>query len=300
VPRAAAGIEPEINVRPVLSSRLLVADSEAPVGMIECGPRLEGKYTVQDQSLLDDLARQTALAVRNAGLASELSVRLGEIRVQAAELAASRARIVHAQESERRRIERNIHDGVQQELVALIASLRLARNQLDRDPGAAALTLAGLQEQVRVTLDDLRHLAQGIHPAVLSDRGLLPALEARARSAPVAVAVHADRASLGVRFDDDVEGAAYFVVCEALANALKHALAESIELSVSHDKDTLVLEVRDDGVGFEPLVTPRRGLADLEDRVAALGGRFLVESEPGRGTRIRCELRAPVREAADV
>jgi signal transduction histidine kinase len=300
VPRAAAGIEPESQAEATLSSRLLVADSAEAVGVIECGPRVEGKYSDQDQSLLDTLARQAALAVRNAGLAAELSARLDEIRIQADELAASRARIVHAQETERRRIERNIHDGVQQELVALIASLRLARNQLDRDPAAAGATLAGLQAAVKVTLDDLRNLAQGIHPAVLSDKGLLPALEARARAAPVAVAVRADPASRRLRFGDDVEGAAYFFACEGLANALKHGRADSIELRVEHDHDWLSVEVRDDGVGFAPDGTTRRGLASLEDRVAALGGHFLVESQPGRGTKIRCELRAPIREPSHV
>ena len=299
VPQAMAGTAPEV-AEPALSSSLLVADADAPVGVIDCGPRLDGGYTDQDRSLLETLARQAALAVRNAGLASELSARLDEIRVQASELAASRARIVHAQESERRRIERNIHDGVQQELVALIASLRLARNQLDLDPTAAGAILAGLQEAVRVTLDDLRNLAQGIHPSVLTDRGLLPALETRARAAPIAVAVAADPALRRMRFDDDVEGAAYFVVCEALANALKHARTDTIELVVRHERDRLSIEVRDDGVGFGPLDTPRRGLANLEDRVAALGGSLVIESEPGHGTSIRCELWAPAREVADV
>ena len=299
-PQATAGTAPEAAAEPVLTSRLLVADADAPVGVIECGPRLDGGYTDQDRSLLETLARQAALAVRNAGLASELSARLDEIRIQAGELAASRARIVHAQEAERRRIERNIHDGVQQELVALIASLRLARNQLDLDPTAAGATLAGLQEAVRVTLDDLRNLAQGIHPSVLTDRGLLPALEARTRTAPIAIAVTADPALRRMRFDDDVEGAAYFVACEALANALKHARADTIEFVVRHDRDRLSIQVQDDGVGFDPRDTPRRGLADLEDRVAALGGSLVIESVPGHGTTVRCELRASAREAADV
>jgi signal transduction histidine kinase len=300
VPRAAAGIAPETHAEPILSSLLLAADSNAPVGVIECGPRREGRYSDQDRSLLDTLARQAALAVRNAGLASELSARLDEIRIQANELAASRTRIVHAQETERRRIERNIHDGVQQELVALIACLRLARNQLDRDPGAAGATLAELQVAASITLDDLRNLAQGIHPAVLTDKGLLPALEARARAAPVAVAINADPASSRLRFDDDVEGAAYFFACEGLANALKHSRAASIEVEIQYDHGWLIVEVRDDGIGFAPQGMPRRGLADLEDRVDALGGRFLVESEPDRGTKVHCELRAPIREASSV
>lgn len=299
VPRATAGIEPRTG-EPTLSSRLLVADANTPVGVIECGPRREGKYSDQDRSLLETLSRQAALAVRNAGLAAELSTRLDEIRIQADELAASRSRIVHAQETERRRIERNIHDGVQQELVALIAGLRLARNQLERDPGAAGPTLAGLQTTVTATLDDLRNLAQGIHPAVLSDKGLFAALEARVRAAPIAVAITADPATRQLRFDDDVEGAAYFFACEALTNALKHGMAASVEVRVHHDHGWLSLEVGDDGIGFEPLDTPRRGLANLEDRAAALGGRFELESRPGAGTRVRCRLPATIREVAHV
>lgn len=300
VPRAATGIDPLTPAEAILSSPLLVAGSTAPVGVIDCGARRTGRYSDQDRSLLETLSRQAALAVRNAGLAAELSARLDEIRIQADELAASRSRIVHAQEAERRRIERDIHDGVQQEVVALIAGLRLARNQLDRDPGAAAATLAGLQSTVKATLDDLRNLAQGIHPAVLSDKGLLAALEARARAAPVAVAITADPAARQLRFDDDVEGAAYFFACEALANALKHAHAGSIELRLHHDQGWLSLEVSDDGVGFEPYDTPRRGLANLEDRAAALGGRFHLDSEPGSGTKVCCLLPAPIRAAAHV
>jgi signal transduction histidine kinase len=300
VPRAAAGNEPEAEAEPTLSSPLLVAGSSTAVGVIECGPRREGTYSDQDRSLLETLSRQAALAVRNAGLAAELSARLAEIRIQADELAASRSRIVHAQETERRRIERNIHDGVQQELVAVIASLRLARNQLERDPRAAGATLARLQEAAKTTLDDLRNLAQGIHPAVLSDKGLLPALEARARATPVAVAIVADPAARRMRFDDDVEGAAYFFACEAMANALKHGRANAIEVKIRHDQGWLDVEVCDNGAGFDPITTAKRGLANLDDRAAALGGRFQLDSEPGGGTKVRCRLPAPIREAAHV
>ena len=103
-----------------------------------------------------------------------------------------------------------------------------------------------------------------------------------------------------MRFDDDVEGAAYFVACEALANALKHARADRIEFVVRHDRGRLSIQVQDDGAGFDPRDTPRRGLADLEDRVAALGGSLVIETVPGHGTTVRCELRAAAREAADV
>jgi signal transduction histidine kinase len=149
-------------------------------GVIECGPKVEGSFTERDHELLATLARQAALGIHNARLAAELAARLDEIGRQAEELSASRARIVRAQDAERRRLERNLHDGVQQEIISLIAKLRLARNQLERDPGRAEATIAELQGEARQVLKDLRELAQGIHPAVLSDRGLLEAI----RSAP--------------------------------------------------------------------------------------------------------------------
>ena len=270
------------------------------MGTIECGPRLEGTYAEADRLLLENLARQAGLAIENAGLATELATRLEEIRRQAAELAASRARIVHAQEAERRRIERNIHDGVQQTLVALIAKLRLARNQLERGGDAARATLGELQDDTRLVLEDLRQLAQGIHPSVLSDSGLLAAIETRAGVAPIEVRVRADARSRRSRFADEIEGAAYFVASEGLANALKHAGARRVEISLSCQDELLTVSVTDNGTGFEVSETSRRGLANLEDRVAALGGTLRVHREQAGGTTLRCVLPAEAREPAGV
>jgi signal transduction histidine kinase len=285
---------------PVLSAQLRLPGEPEPAGRIECGPKREGEYTDEDRSLLESLARQAGLAIKNAGLASELAARLEEIRRQAEQLAASRARIVSAQDAERRRIERNIHDGAQQALVALIAKLGLARSQLRREPAQVESALADLQEETQMVLEDLRDLAQGIHPSVLNDRGLLEAVEARARAIPLPVRIDVDGRLRGVRFADEVEGAAYFLVSEALANALKHAGALRAEVRIRHDNGHLLVEVSDDGTGFEPAQVPQRGLANLADRLEALGGRLRVSSRPGEGATVSGRVPAQVREEAYV
>ena len=167
------------------------------VGMLECGAKPDGPLTAEDLELLATLGRQAALGIHNARLAAELAGRVDEIHRQAAELAASRTRIVQAQDVERRRIERNIHDGAQQEIVALLAKLRLARNQLARDEDIADTTLAELQEDARALLGDLRELAHGIHPPILTDRGLFEALDIRASRADLPVQVHATSGTPG-------------------------------------------------------------------------------------------------------
>ena len=172
---------------------------------------------------------------------------------------------------------------MQQELVALIANLRLARNQLERDPAVADRTLAGLQEEAGRLLEDLRELARGIHPSVLSDHGLVEAVEGRATRMPIEVSVEADAAVRGARFSDDVEGAAYFVVSEALANVLKHSGADRATRAASAAAGgALELEVSDDGAGFDPGDAGGSGLANMSDRVEALGGRLIVRSPPRR------------------
>jgi signal transduction histidine kinase len=293
-PQAAAGIEPDAVAEPVASVPL--SHGGEPLGVIEVGPKDEGELSEADRGLLETLARQAALAIHNARLASELSVSLGEIRVQAEELRASRKRLVSAGDAERRRIERNIHDGVQQELVALIANLRLARNQVAREPDGADRTLAGLQAEAGLVLEDLRELARGIHPSLLSDHGLVEAIEARAARMPIAVSVQADAASRGARFADEIEGAAYFVVSEALANALKHSGADRVVVGVGYAEGSLELEVSDDGAGFEAREAVGSGLDNMNDRVEALGGRLTLRSRPGEGTRISARLPARPRE----
>jgi signal transduction histidine kinase len=265
---------------PVITEQLRRGDEL--LGMIECGPR-DGSYAPQDRELLAALARQAATAVSNVVLAA----RLGE---QVRELARSRMRIVAAQDAERRRIERNIHDGAQQEVVALIAKLRLARNRLDRGEDPAGL-LAELQDEARELLADLRELAHGIHPPVLSDNGLVAAVEARAGRLPLEVAVRSDDRLREERLDEDVEGAAYFVVCEALTNVVKHAGARHVDVGLARIDGHLTIDVRDDGRGLHAGPAGRgMGLLGVRDRVEALGGRVHLDDDPDGGARLHAEL----------
>lgn len=226
-------------------------------GAIECGPRTSGRLSGEDRRFLEALAVPAGLALQSAALAT---------------------RLVNAQEAERRRIERNIHDGVQQQLVALIAGIELARAT-----GGGAETLGHLREQARQTLADLRDLAAGIHPAVLSQGGLVEAVEARCSGLPVPVQVFAVPELRAERFPDEAEGAMYFTVSEAVANALKHAGAARIEVRLSSGDGRLRAAVSDDGKGFE--VRPGV-LATLADRLGALGGGLRIGSERGKGTRV--------------
>jgi len=256
------------------------------VGRLDCGPRRQGTYRVEDEELLRLLGRQAAMAITNSRLA--------------ADLAASRTRIVQAEAAERRRIERNIHDGVQQQLVSLMAKLSVARVQLAAaDPMAASGTLDEMQAEFRQAMADLRDLASGIHPPVLADQGLLAAVATRAARMPVGVSIECADGFAGARFDDQVEAAAYFTVSEALTNTLKHAGARHATVRIGATKGTLDVEVCDDGCGFDPSTVRAGGLRGLRDRAEALGGRLHVQARPGDGTRIRLQLPARSRELAD-
>ena len=217
---------------------------------------------------------------------AELDRLQSELRTRLAELQASRARIVEAGDAERRRLERNLHDGAQQRLVALSLSLRLARSRVRQDPDAADELLGGATTELAHALEELRELARGIHPAVLTERGLEPALETLVHRAPVPVEVES---SLDGRLPPSVEAAAFYVVSEALANVAKYAEASSVEVRIGREDGYAVVEVADDGVGgADPSLGS--GLRGLADRVEALQGRLEVDSRPGEGTRVRAEI----------
>jgi signal transduction histidine kinase len=252
------------------------------VGHLECGQK-NGGYEPGDRELLDTLAGQAATAIANVQLTAQLAE-------QVAELARSRARIVAAQDTERRRIERNIHDGAQQHVVALIMKLRLARNQLGRGERTFDELLDELRSDTRDLLTDLRELAHGIHPPVLSDRGLVAAVEAKTDRLPLDVIVHADPALRAARLDAEIEGAAYFVICEALTNIVKHSAASAAGVDMSTQDGRLTVLVHDNGIGLSPAAGNGQGLTNLRDRVEALGGRLRVASEPGAGTSVHAEL----------
>lgn len=238
-----------------------------------------------DQRLTEALTAQAGHALHTLRLSAELDDRLRQLQAQASELTASRTRLVQAQETERRRLERDLHDGIQQELVVLIAKARLARNQLDRDPVMAAETLAELQGSAQHALADLRSLARGIHPAVLSSRGLVEAIGEMASRMPVGVRLAADPALNAVRYAPEIEGAAYFVVAEGLANVLKHSGATEATVTVSASDSWLRIAIADDGHGFDQDSVPVSGLRGLRDRVEALGGHVEIDSQRS-GTRL--------------
>ena len=219
------------------------------LGRIECGPRSDGPLLAEDRRLLAYFAAQAAVGVHNLHLAAELSQRVEEIRDQAAELTASRDRVVAAQDAERRRIQAVLHDGVQQEIVALTAKAGLVRQQLLRGDPAAADALADMQRDLATTLQDVREIAYAIHPPVLSDRGLLEAIEAQSSRLALLMVIRADSRLRGVRFGEQIEVTAWYVLAEALSNVVKHAGASEVEVSLSQQDGRLGLQIRDDGCG---------------------------------------------------
>jgi len=244
------------------------------VGMPANDPLDDGR-----RQLTDDLAAQAGPVLRNVRLIEELR--------------GSRRRIVAAQDEERRRIERNIHDGAQQQLVALSVKARLARQLAERDAAKTAEMLEQIERETQTALEDLRDLARGIYPPLLADQGLPAALEAQARRATIPVTLEAD--GIG-RFDQDLEAAVYFCTLEALQNVAKYANATSATVRLSNGAGELVFEVTDDGVGFDPGSTGYgTGLRGMADRLAAIGGELVVQSAAGEGTTVRGRLPAEVR-----
>jgi signal transduction histidine kinase len=208
------------------------------------------------------------------------------------QLAASRARIVEAGYEERRRLERDLHDGAQQEFVGAAISLRLAREKWSQSPEDALELVDAAFEQLQAGLRDLRELATGIHPSILTDRGLGPALEALATRSAVPVEVGPLPQE---RLPPEVEATAYFVVAEALTNAAKHAQCERVEVAVRVEDGWAVVEVRDDGVGGAN-ASAGSGLRGMADRVMALGGRLDIDSPPGKGTAITARIALGARD----
>jgi signal transduction histidine kinase len=232
--------------------------------------------TPVEDELLKNLATQAGLVLRNVGLTAELRAKVDERSKQAMELRASRQRIVAAQDAERRRIERNIHDGAQQNLVALTVKLRLAATLARRDPQRASLSVKALEAESGQALETLRALARGIYPTLLREHGLAVALRAETEKLPSPANVVADH--LG-RYPLEVEAAVYFVCLEALQNVSKHTRATRVEIRLRSSADELGFEVTDDGAGFEVASNGGgAGLRNMADRIAAVGGRLEIRS----------------------
>jgi signal transduction histidine kinase len=233
----------------------------------------------ENPALLDAVASAAGLALENERLLAELRAQLDEVRD-------SRARIVEASVAERRRLERNLHDGAQQRLVTLSLHLRMAQETLHHDPAATETMLEGVGDDLKEALKELRELARGLHPAVLTDRGLAPALQSLANRAPFPVAIAGVPA---VRLPEAVEAAVYYVVAESLTNAAKHAGASEGRVDLSTTPETVVVEIRDNGSGGANLRSGT-GLRGLVDRIEALGGELRLQSPAGGGTVIQAEL----------
>jgi signal transduction histidine kinase len=262
---------PEI---PGMQEAIAVRLSEQLLGALAV--RMPGREPLsrREERLLADLSTQASLVLRNVRLIAELH--------------ASRQRIVAAQDAERRRIERDIHDGAQQQLIALAIQLRLAANVAAKESPALTETLERLRIEANDALENLRDLARGIYPPVLVDQGLVQALTAQARKSTVPVQVQADGVG---RYPQEVEAAVYFVTLEALQNVAKYANASKAVVALEQQDGRLRFTVEDDGVGFDAGKTRSgNGLRNMEDRLTALGGRFQIDSAPIGGTRITGEI----------
>jgi signal transduction histidine kinase len=271
-----------------------VTDSGELLGLVVVGrPPGAPQYDVAEDEAIADTCRLLAAILRNRALTVALEASLSDLQRTNTELVASRRRIVTAADAERRRFERDLHDGAQQHLLALAVTVGLARQMVAE--GDATGEVLGILDQlagdVRQAVAELRALAQGIYPALLIDGGLVPALRAAAGRAAQPVSVRAE--GIG-RYPAELEAALYFCCLEALQNAAKHATGAPVRIEVTATGDRLCVEVADDGPGFDPSV-PSGGLGrtSMADRVGAHGGTVDWESAPGRGTRVRLEVPVP-------
>jgi signal transduction histidine kinase len=242
-------------------------------------------FTEEDDRVLTELARQVGLAFHNAQLDTALQTSLDELRRQADELRASRARIVASGDAERRRVERNLHDGAQQHLVALAVNLRLVKDIVAEDPEGAVEMLEELGTAVQDTIQELRELAHGIYPPLLVDSGLPGALRPVVNRSPLDIELSTE--GIG-RYNGDIEAAVYFCCLEALQNAGKYAPNAHVTVRIWEESGGLLFAVVDDGPGFDVRKARHgHGFINMMDRLGAIGGSVRWESEPGQGTQIR-------------
>lgn len=264
------------DVHPDAASRVATVHQHGEaLGELATRRRSGETFTPLESALLEDLAAQAGQVLRNARLRAELEARLTEVSQQAAELRASRQRLVAAQDDERRRLERDIHDGAQQHLAALAIKLRLASTLARRDVTRARHAIEELEAQTADAMTTLSELARGIYPPALRDGGLVPALR-----------VHAVVTAAGIaRYEPDVEAAVYFACLEALQNAAKYANATQTTVRLEERDGELRFSVQDDGRGFDSEHARRgSGLQNMQDRIGSFGGTVSVRSRPGEGT----------------
>jgi signal transduction histidine kinase len=253
----------------------LIDGDEGPVAAL-----VHDRALLSDPVLLPAVCAAARMTLDNQRLTAELQAQLGEVR-------ASRARIVEAADAERRRVERNLHDGAQQRLLSLTMALKMAHRRIDRS-GEAELEelIVEAERQLADALQELRELGRGLHPSVLADEGLAAALDSLSERSPIPV--HLSGAPVE-RLPESAEAAAYYVVSEALANAAKHAHASIVDVALRHEDGVVRVEVADDGDGGA-VIRRGAGLEGLVDRVRSVGGEMTIDSDPGHGTRLRASI----------
>ncbi len=260
------------------------------LGVLRLQERERQPLTPVEERLFAGLAAQAGLVLHGARLRAELSLRLDELSARAEELRVSRERLVDTQDAERKRLERDIHDGAQQHLVALAVNLRLAQTLARRSPERASQVLTEQGDAARETIATLMSLSRGIYPRLLSEQGVAPAL--RSALATGALVVEVTDVSVG-RYAPAVEAAVYFCCLEALQNAAKHSGADRVDVHLDGTGDSLVLTVDDNGTGFEPTqVAAGAGLANMRDRIDSVGGRLTLGRGPHTGSRVRASVPA--------
>jgi len=273
--RPASSVEEEVVTGVSMSEP--VRNRGELLGALTIEKRPGENLSATEEKLVSDLASQAGLVMRNAGLTEELMDSIAQLRT-------SRQRLVTAQDEERRKLERNLHDGAQQQIVALTMKLGLLERLVERDPAQARSIAGQLQQDATEALEELRDLARGIYPPLLADRGLIAALQSQARKSAVPVTVKGD--GIG-RYAREAEAAVYFSCLEALQNVLKYASASRATVSLSDGEGALRFNVTDDGVGFDTTTSSYgTGLQGIADRLAALDGSIEVRSTAGVGTTV--------------
>jgi signal transduction histidine kinase len=295
--RTAPSVEPGgVDVLVVGRRALTVRYDGRLLGVLRLQERPGLALTAVEQRLFAGLAAQAGLVLRMVGLRAELEDRRAELAARADELQASRQRLITAQDAERRRLERDIHDGAQQHLVALTVNLRLAQQIAVRSPERAVCLLSEQADAAGVAIETLSSLSRGIYPRLLADEGLVPALRSAVGTSPVPVTI--DAGGVG-RLPAPVESAMYFCCMEAVQNAAKHSGARSVSVRLGASPERWLLTVEDDGAGFDQAAAgpagTGAGLANMRDRLDAVGGTVVVGSGYGSGTTVTAVVpRKPV------
>jgi len=278
-----------------IHSRDVLLDGEH-LGTLRVCERGDAPFGPIEERLVTDLATQAGMLLHRARLRAELARRATDLALRADELQESRRRLVDAHDVERRRLERDIHDGAQQHLVALVVNLRLAQTLTGRAPDRARSVLAEQVDAVDAAIATVLDLSRGLYPRALTEHGVGAALRGALVGTSVAIIVEDD--GLG-RLPAEIEAALYFCAVEAVQNAVKHADASTITVTVTSDGLEARLEVRDDGRGFESTADPGgHGLGNMRDRIDAVRGRFALQSEAGRGARVVATVPLPVEVAS--